>query len=243
MRAVTSGTVLFVSEVTSQEPKVCAASLCSPAPAFALLARFSAVPPLPRESLASRRPSRERLRQPCGSPPARPSLVVGLTRVTGLPEALLGGTADYKAELEAVLVSCEAGWMPWLTTQSECLETVLGLRIPRMKVGGTSDGSRDGHRMKTASMGASRSWLRRVRASKWKLLSRMRWPATPPARISRLHPGAYGQRHGGRLWPAACFSPVIYREIQERQRRGSRLRTLPMPQCITTSGGVGGGAV
>ena len=34
------------------------------------------------------------------------------------------------------------------------------------------------------------------------------------------------------LWPAACFSPVIYREIQGRGRRRC---TLPMPQWITTS--------
>src|SRR5947209_14937234 len=26
-----------------------------------------------------------------------------------------------------------------------------------------------------------------------------------PARISRLHPTAYGQRRGAGLWPAACF--------------------------------------
>src|SRR6266446_731413 len=56
--------------------------------------------------------------------------------------------------------------------------------------------------------------------------------ATPPARISRLHPAAYGQRRRGRLWPAACFSPVIYREKQGRE---GRVRTLPMPHCITTS--------
>src|SRR6202040_1007915 len=55
---------------------------------------------------------------------------------------------------------------------------------------------------------------------------------TTPARISRLCPTAYAQRRGGRLWPAACFSPVIYREIQGR---GGRARTLPMPHCITTS--------
>src|SRR5262249_45319168 len=37
--------------------------------------------------------------------------------------------------------------------------------------------------------------------------------ATPPARISRLRPAAYGQRRGAGLWPAACFFAVIYREI------------------------------
>src|SRR5215831_2275579 len=42
---------------------------------------------------------------------------------------------------------------------------------------------------------------------------------TPPPRISRLHPAAYGETRGTGLWPAACFSPVIYREIQEA--RGS----------------------
>jgi len=40
------------------------------------------------------------------------------------------------------------------------------------------------------------------------------------------------ETRNARLRPAACFSPVIYREIQGRARR---LRTLPMPQCITTS--------
>src|SRR6516165_1995392 len=64
--------------------------------------------------------------------------------------------------------------------------------------------------------------------------------ARPPARISRLPPAAYGKRETLRLWPAACFSPVIYRE---KQGRGGRARTLPMPHCITTSRGVGGGTV
>src|SRR5262249_36086714 len=42
------------------------------------------------------------------------------------------------------------------------------------------------------------------------------------------------------LWPAACFSPVIYRK---RRLGGERARTLPPPPWITTSRGVGGGAV
>ena len=38
---------------------------------------------------------------------------------------------------------------------------------------------------------------------------------TPAARISRVHPAAYGETRGAGLWPAAGFSPVIYREKQE----------------------------
>ena|SRR5215467_2417332 len=42
--------------------------------------------------------------------------------------------------------------------------------------------------------------------------------ATPPVRISRLHTAAYEQRRGARLWPAACFFAVIYREINTGPR-------------------------
>src|SRR5262249_49109190 len=48
--------------------------------------------------------------------------------------------------------------------------------------------------------------------------------ATPPARISRLRPAAYGQRRGAGLWPAACFFAVIYREIQGRGAALARCR-------------------
>jgi hypothetical protein len=45
------------------------------------------------------------------------------------------------------------------------------------------------------------------------------------------------ETRNARLWPAACFSPDIYRE---KQGRGRRLRRLPQAPRITTSRGVGG---
>src|SRR5262249_29974467 len=56
--------------------------------------------------------------------------------------------------------------------------------------------------------------------------------ATPAARISRLHPAAYGTRE-----TPGCARPPVFLLLftGTNRRRGRRLRTLPMPQCITTS--------
>src|SRR5215470_15460963 len=64
--------------------------------------------------------------------------------------------------------------------------------------------------------------------------------ATPPARISRLPPAGYGKRE-----TQGCGQPPVFLLLftGKYKRRGGRRPRLPMPQCITTSRGVGGGAV
>src|SRR6516225_8586911 len=64
--------------------------------------------------------------------------------------------------------------------------------------------------------------------------------ATPPARISRFHPAGYGKRETQGLWPAACFSPVIYREIQEARGAPTHVAVAAADHYLTR---IGGGAV
>src|SRR5262249_42603847 len=64
--------------------------------------------------------------------------------------------------------------------------------------------------------------------------------ATPLARISRLHPTAY-EKHE----TPGCSRPPVFPLLFTGKNRaaGGRLRTLPQAARITTSRGVGGGAV
>src|SRR5262249_3206717 len=62
---------------------------------------------------------------------------------------------------------------------------------------------------------------------------------TPPARISRFYPAAYGTRET----PGCGRAPVFLLLFTGKyRRRGGRLRRLPQAARITTSRGVGGGA-
>src|SRR5262245_13405042 len=57
--------------------------------------------------------------------------------------------------------------------------------------------------------------------------------ATPPARISRFHPATYGETRNAGLYPAACFSPVIYREIQEARRSPAHVADAAVHHYLT----------
>ena len=68
--------------------------------------------------------------------------------------------------------------------------------------------------------------------------------ATPPARISHLHPAAYGQRRGGRLWPAACFPLLFTGKYRKDSAAGvalarCRCRTASLPHACRRGHGRG----